>query len=103
MRRYSRQKRPTDVFGRRIGAFFIDLGILLAIVFVMFFSLATQECNTPERLEALLCCLPQVPVPAGLGYDAMFRIAVVEFLELGLRGLAGHMAGAVLIEQRRRP
>ncbi|MFO1183424.1 MAG: radical SAM protein [Bauldia sp.] len=46
-----------------------------------FFSLATQECNTPERLEALLCCLPQVPVPAGLGYDNMFRIAVVEFLD----------------------
>lgn len=46
-----------------------------------FFSLATTQCNTPERLEALLCCLPQVPVPQGLGYDNIFRLAVVEFLD----------------------
>jgi 7,8-dihydro-6-hydroxymethylpterin dimethyltransferase len=46
-----------------------------------FFSLATTQCNTPERLEALLCCLPEVPVPQGLGYDNMFRLAVVEFLD----------------------
>ncbi len=46
-----------------------------------FFSLATTQCNTPERLEALLCCLPEVPVPAGLGYENIFRVAVVEFLD----------------------
>lgn len=46
-----------------------------------FFSLATTQCNTPERLEALLCCLPQIPVPQGLGYDNIFRLAVVEFLD----------------------
>jgi uncharacterized radical SAM superfamily Fe-S cluster-containing enzyme len=46
-----------------------------------FFSLATTQCNTPERLEALLCCLPQVPVPQGLGYENIFRLAVVEFLD----------------------
>jgi 7,8-dihydro-6-hydroxymethylpterin dimethyltransferase len=46
-----------------------------------FFSLATTQCNTPERLEALLCCLPSIPVPQGLGYDNIFRLAVVEFLD----------------------
>jgi uncharacterized radical SAM superfamily Fe-S cluster-containing enzyme len=46
-----------------------------------FFSLATVECNNPERLDALLCCLPQVPVPEGMSYENIFRIAIVEFLD----------------------
>jgi 7,8-dihydro-6-hydroxymethylpterin dimethyltransferase len=46
-----------------------------------FFSLATVECNNPERLDALLCCLPQIPVPEGMGYENIFRIAIVEFLD----------------------
>jgi 7,8-dihydro-6-hydroxymethylpterin dimethyltransferase len=46
-----------------------------------FFSLATVECNNPERLDALLCCLPQIPVPEGMGYEHIFRIAIVEFLD----------------------
>jgi hypothetical protein len=46
-----------------------------------FFSLSTAECNSPEKLDALLCCLPQVPVPDGMGYQNIFRIAIVEFLD----------------------
>jgi 7,8-dihydro-6-hydroxymethylpterin dimethyltransferase len=46
-----------------------------------FFSLSTAECNNPQKLEALLCCLPQVPVPEGLGYERIFRIAIVEFMD----------------------
>ncbi|HKQ94767.1 MAG TPA: radical SAM protein [Aestuariivirgaceae bacterium] len=46
-----------------------------------FFSLSTAQCNTPEKLNALLCCLPDVPVPGGLGYENIFRIAIVEFLD----------------------
>jgi 7,8-dihydro-6-hydroxymethylpterin dimethyltransferase len=46
-----------------------------------FFSLSTAQCNTPEKLNALLCCLPEVPMPEGLGYDNVFRIAIVEFLD----------------------
>ena len=46
-----------------------------------FFSLATVECNNPERLDALLCCLPQVPVPGGMGYENVFRVAIVEFMD----------------------
>jgi uncharacterized RDD family membrane protein YckC len=34
--------RPTDVMGRRIGAYAIDLGIALVIFFVMFFALASS-------------------------------------------------------------
>ena len=46
-----------------------------------FFSLATAECNNPEKLDALLCCLPQIPVPEGMGYENIFRIAIVEFMD----------------------
>jgi 7,8-dihydro-6-hydroxymethylpterin dimethyltransferase len=34
-----------------------------------------------ERISALLCCLPKVPVPQGLSYENIFRVAVVEFMD----------------------
>jgi 7,8-dihydro-6-hydroxymethylpterin dimethyltransferase len=46
-----------------------------------FFSLSTAECNNPEKLDALLCCLPEIPVPEGMGYENIFRIAIVEFMD----------------------
>ncbi|MGH8337953.1 MAG: radical SAM protein, partial [Gammaproteobacteria bacterium] len=46
-----------------------------------FFSLSTMQANTAERLEALLCCLPQIPVPAGLSYENVFRVVINEFLD----------------------
>jgi uncharacterized radical SAM superfamily Fe-S cluster-containing enzyme len=46
-----------------------------------FFSLTSVPENAVERLEALLCCLPEVQVPPDLGYADMFRIAIVEFLD----------------------
>ena len=45
------------------------------------FSLSTAHCNTPEKLNALLCCLPEIPVPDDLTYENVFRIAIVEFLD----------------------
>jgi uncharacterized radical SAM superfamily Fe-S cluster-containing enzyme len=46
-----------------------------------FFSLSTTPDCTPDRLEALLCCLPEAPVPEGIGYENLFRIAIVEFMD----------------------
>ncbi len=46
-----------------------------------FFSLSTAECNTPDKLQALLCCLPEIPVPGELAYEHVFRVAIVEFLD----------------------
>ncbi|NNE23754.1 MAG: radical SAM protein [Rhizobiales bacterium] len=46
-----------------------------------FFSLSTTPEVTPDRLEALLCCLPEVAMPDGLGYEHTFRVAIVEFLD----------------------
>jgi len=34
-----------------------------------------------EKLHALLCCLPQISAPARLGYDAVFRVVIVEFMD----------------------
>ena len=46
-----------------------------------FFSLSTAECNNQNRLAELLCCLPKVPMPHGLGYEDTFRIVIVEFMD----------------------
>ncbi len=46
-----------------------------------FFSLSSVQHNVAERLEALLCCLPEIEVPAEIGYDNLFRVAIVEFLD----------------------
>jgi len=46
-----------------------------------FFSLSTVESNNPHRLAELLCCLPKVPMPQGLGYEDTFRIVIVEFMD----------------------
>jgi uncharacterized radical SAM superfamily Fe-S cluster-containing enzyme len=32
-------------------------------------------------LGDLLCCLPQVEVPSDLGYDKIFRVVIVQFLD----------------------
>ena len=45
------------------------------------FSLSTGPNDAAERVAALLCCLPSVPVPQGLSYDNIFRVTVIEFLD----------------------
>ena len=45
------------------------------------FSLSTIEPNVSQRLGDLLCCLPQVPVPAGLSYENIFRVVIVDFMD----------------------
>jgi len=49
--------------------------------FVDLLSLSTAASNTAERLGSLLCCLPEVPVPEGSGYENVFRVTIVEFLD----------------------
>jgi uncharacterized radical SAM superfamily Fe-S cluster-containing enzyme len=44
-------------------------------------SLASSGEATKTRLGDLLCCLPQVEVPDDLGYDKVFRIVIVQFLD----------------------
>jgi uncharacterized radical SAM superfamily Fe-S cluster-containing enzyme len=44
-------------------------------------SLASAGEATKVRLQELLCCLPQIEVPDDLGYDKVFRIVIVQFLD----------------------
>lgn len=45
------------------------------------FSLSTIEPNVAQRFGDLLCCLPQVSVPEGLGYENVFRVVVSNFMD----------------------
>ncbi|MGD9584290.1 MAG: radical SAM protein [Lysobacterales bacterium] len=44
------------------------------------FSLATFGENT-DKLASFMCCLPQFPAPHNLGYQNVFRVAIVEFMD----------------------
>ena len=44
-------------------------------------SLASSGERTKSVLGDLLCCLPQVEVPCDLGYDKIFRVVIVQFLD----------------------
>jgi len=54
---------------------------VLQAKFVELFSLSSGANNAPERLAEFLCCLPKAVVPAGITYENMFRIAIVQFLD----------------------
>jgi len=54
---------------------------LLRERFIDLFSLSSGPLNTSERVAELLCCLPTVEVPPGLGYENVFRVTVVQFLD----------------------
>jgi uncharacterized radical SAM superfamily Fe-S cluster-containing enzyme len=44
-------------------------------------SLASSGERTKTALGDLLCCLPQIEVPGDLGYDKIFRVVIVQFLD----------------------
>ena len=45
------------------------------------FSLSVGESTISDKMTALLCCLPEVPVPEGLDYGSIFRVAVINFMD----------------------
>jgi uncharacterized radical SAM superfamily Fe-S cluster-containing enzyme len=49
--------------------------------FMELFSLSTGAVNAGERMGELLCCLPAVPMPAGIGYENVFRVVIVQFMD----------------------
>jgi 7,8-dihydro-6-hydroxymethylpterin dimethyltransferase len=44
-------------------------------------SLGTVGAFGATKLSSLLCCLPQVEAPSDFGYDRIFRIVIVQFLD----------------------
>jgi 7,8-dihydro-6-hydroxymethylpterin dimethyltransferase len=45
------------------------------------FSTAASPESAAVSLKTLLCCLPQFALPSGLGYDNIFRVLIIEFLD----------------------
>jgi hypothetical protein len=46
------------------------------------FSLSTGPDSAASRLSELLCCLPKFPVPQGLTYENVFRVSVIDFMDV---------------------
>src|SRR5215470_5047691 len=49
--------------------------------FLELFSLSSGPCNASERLAEFLCCLPKFEAPAGLSYENVFRVVIVQFMD----------------------
>jgi 7,8-dihydro-6-hydroxymethylpterin dimethyltransferase len=45
------------------------------------FSTSHSPSSAAVSLKQLLCCLPIVPIPDGLGYENIFRVMIVQFLD----------------------
>lgn len=54
---------------------------LLKEKFMELFSLSSGPNNASERIAEFLCCLPRANVPASIGYDNVFRVAIVQFMD----------------------
>ena len=45
------------------------------------FSTRHSPASATTSLKQLLCCLPLIPTPAGITYENVFRITIVQFLD----------------------
>jgi len=45
------------------------------------FSTSHSPTSSATSLKQLLCCLPMMPVPAGITYENIFRVMIVQFLD----------------------
>ncbi len=45
------------------------------------FSTSASPSSSATSLRQLLCCLPLAPVPASVGYDNVFRVIIMKFLD----------------------
>jgi 7,8-dihydro-6-hydroxymethylpterin dimethyltransferase len=52
-------------------------------------------------LQEILCCLPLVELPADLGYDKVFRVTIVSFLDRFNFCLAGVKRACIHLSPRR--
>jgi 7,8-dihydro-6-hydroxymethylpterin dimethyltransferase len=49
--------------------------------FLNLFSTALGADAQPEKLRDLLCCLPRIAASPNLGYDSIFRLLILEFID----------------------
>ena len=48
---------------------------------IKLFSTAASPMTSCENMGHLLCCLPEMPLPTNVGYDNIFRIIVMQFMD----------------------
>jgi uncharacterized radical SAM superfamily Fe-S cluster-containing enzyme len=49
--------------------------------FIKVFSTALGADAQPSKLKDLLCCIPRATVPESVGYNSIFRVLIVEFID----------------------
>jgi 7,8-dihydro-6-hydroxymethylpterin dimethyltransferase len=49
--------------------------------FFKVFSLDAYGEGTAAKLKTMLCCLPQINTPENLGYDSVFRVVIIGFMD----------------------
>ena len=49
--------------------------------FIRLFTTALGSDAQPEKLRDLLCCIPRASVPPSFGYDSIFRVLILEFID----------------------
>ncbi len=48
---------------------------------IKLFSTAASPASSSENLGHLLCCLPELPLPPSIGYDNVFRVIIMQFMD----------------------
>ena len=66
--------------GRRNTIVYEKEAAVVDAVFKLFATNHSPESGV-STLKELLCCLPQAEVPAGLGYEHLFRIIIMNFID----------------------
>ncbi len=77
----TRLVEPADLLdgARNTIAFEADPGLQRRLFEL--FATNLDPAAQAERLGALLCCLPRVRMPAGLGYRDVFRVVIMAFMD----------------------
>ena len=57
------------------------LGMRFGIEGVLNDHLVDLGSESADVLREVLCCLPMVEVPAQIGYDRVFRVTIIQFLD----------------------
>jgi len=74
-------KNPTVALTSLVDKEFLVDGLRNTIIFERLFSTALGSDAQPQMLRDLLCCLPQASVPESIGYDRIFRLLILEFID----------------------
>lgn len=76
----TRYINPTDLLDNSKNTIVYEQDEHLHSKMIELFSTGNSVENASERLQSILCCLPQVNAPA-LSYDNLFRVIIMQFVD----------------------